>query len=223
MNLSVHVPPNSTIRKITRAIEADERSCRSKASAIVILIHHTTAPPRCDTLLSSIRVYSSVDTALNVSLCVSQSEECCHHKTAINVCSLTERILDILVACKVGNILLQVTINLAGNIGVRQTQLVVKCAVCRLKIGKLRSDSRYDGSLALSISRIISCRNIGKIRDEFRFGSREGSESSIKVGEFLGALQYLCSLHFIVRLLGSCEIIFKSLGILRHSRNLRRL
>ena len=130
MNLSVHVPPNSTIRKITRAIEADERSCRSKASAIVILIHHTTAPPRCYALLSSILVYCSVDTALNVSVCVSQSEECCHYKTAINICSLTERILDVLVTSKVGDVLLQVTINLTGNIGVCQTQFVIECAVC---------------------------------------------------------------------------------------------
>ena len=130
VNLSVHVPPYSPVSKVARAIEADDGGCRGKASTIIVLIHHLTAPPRCDTLLSSIRVYSSVDTTLNVSVCVSQSEECCHYKTPINICCLTERILDVLVTCKVGNILLQVTIYLASDICVRQTQLVIECAVC---------------------------------------------------------------------------------------------
>ena len=117
----------------------------------------------------------------------------------------------------------EVAIYLASDICVCQTQLVIEGRICALEVGKLRSDSRYDGSLFLSISRIISRRNICEIRNEFRLGCREGNKSSVEVSEFLGVLQYLCSLHFIVRLLGGCKSIFKSLGVLRHSRNLRRL
>ena len=156
VNLSVHVPPDCTICEIARTVKANEGSSRSKASAIVVLIHHLTTPPSCDALLSSVRVYRSVDTTLNVSVCVSQSKECCHYKTAINICCLTECVLDILVACKVGNILLQVAIYLASDIGVCQTQLIVKCRICALEVSKLRSHGRYDSSLAVSISRIVS-------------------------------------------------------------------
>ena len=139
VNLSVHVPPDCTIGKITRAIESDEGGCRSEVSAIVVLIHHLTAPPSCDALLSSVLIYRSVNTTLNVTFGISQSEECCHYKTAINICCLTKCILDVLVACKVGNVLLQVTINLTGDIGVCQTQFVIECAVCGLEVGELRS------------------------------------------------------------------------------------
>ena len=130
MNLSVHVPPDCTICEIARTIEANKGSSRGKVSAIVVLIHHLTAPPRCNALLSSVLIYRSVDTALNVSVGISQSEECCHHETAINICCLPECILDVLVACKVGNILLQVAINLASDIGVCQAQFIIECAVC---------------------------------------------------------------------------------------------
>ena len=160
VNLSAHIPPDSTIGKITRAIEADEGGCRGKISAIIVLIHHLTAPPCCDTLLSSIRVYCSVDTALNVSVSVSQRKERCHYKTTVNICSLTERILEILVTCEVCDILLQVTIYLASDIGISQTKFVIECAVCGLKVGELRSHGRDDSSLAVSISLIVICRYI---------------------------------------------------------------
>ena len=156
VNLSAHVPPDCAVSEVARTIEANEGSSWSKVSAIVVLIHHLTAPPCCDALLTSVRVYRSVDTALHVSVCVSQSKECCHHKTAINICCLTECILDVLVASEVGNVLLQVAINLASDIGVCQAQLIVECRICALEVSKLRSHGRYDSSLAVGVSRIIS-------------------------------------------------------------------
>ena len=139
VNLSAHIPPDSTIGKVARAVEADEGGCRGKISAIIVLIHHLTAPPRCDTLLSSVRVYCSVDTALNVSVSVSQRKERCHYKTTVNICSLTERILEILVTCEVCDILLQVAIYLPSDICVCQTQLVIEGRICVLEVGELRS------------------------------------------------------------------------------------
>ena len=169
VNPTISSPPDSPVGKVARTIEADKRgSCLF--GIIILLIEanyltivHISTPPGSNAVSFRRLVNNTINSTLHpLGLRVTQGDERGKNQSAIDfrLHTIGKHFFQILIGSHITDDNTEVAIYLASDVCVRQTQLVVEGRIRTLKVGKLCSHSRDYGSLAFSIIRIISRRNI---------------------------------------------------------------